>query len=269
MSPKALNDLRALSQAVDKEEYLQQASKWQHKLWVRSSPLVYKGKGNRGIERGERLERFSKFSAFIDEQPNPISRGDVFAHIRGVKGDPKGLEQSFVLAMLWGFGLNTLGPYRTSVMLESAGPDFGNQLLRIVDLLNKKASSDEDVHAAYDYLLNLEMCGPAFATKFMYFASPEKARIPIFDSQVADWLGEQGRTGATNQQGRLSALNRHHFFAYFEFCKSASEKLEITDIGLLEYLMFIDQQRARLCRAMDSLPRWIRQERFPENPSNP
>jgi len=257
VATKALDDLRALSQAVDKGEYLQQASKWQRKLWVRSSPLVYKGKGKQRVEKGKGLERFSELSSFIDEQPNAISRADVFTHMQGARDDPKGLELGFVLAMMWGFGLTRYGPPRTSVMLESAGSEFGSQLSEVVELLNRKARSDEDVADAYKKLLKLEQCGPAFATKFMYFASPETARIPIFDSQVVAWLGSEGRKDSTKYGGRLSAGNPHHFFEYYKFCAEASQQLGITDIGLLEYLMFIDQNAARLVSDIESLPKWM------------
>jgi len=263
MSTKALDDLRALSQAVDKEEYVQQASKWKRKLWVRRSPLAYKGKGKQSIQKGKRLGRLSELASFIDEQPDLISRAGVFRHIQGAKYDPNGLEQGFVLAMMWGFGLTRYGPYRTSVMLESAGPQFGSQLSEVVELLNRKARSEEDVRTAYMKLLELEQCGPAFATKFMYFASPETARIPIFDSQVAAWLGSEGRKDSTKYGGRLSAGNSNHFFDYYTFCTEASQQLGITDIGLLEYLMFIDQNAGRLIRDIESLPKWMKRKHFP------
>jgi len=262
MSTKALDDLRALSVAVDREEYLQHRSNWQSENWILDSPIIYKGRGHHGIARGKELKRLCEFSDFIYQQPNPISRRDVLTHLQGADGNSKSLERGFLLTMMWGFGPNPLGPYRTSVMLESGGDNLGNKLSNIFAVLNKKLPSEEDIRAAYVNLLRLEQCGPAYATKFMYFASPESARIPIFDSQVVAWLESEGRTGATKQKGSLSALNKHHFFDYYRFCKTASEELGITDLGLLEYLMFIDQNAARLVRGTESLPKWIKRTRF-------
>lgn len=147
-------------------------------------------------------------------------------------------------------------------MLESAGRELGKRLSGIFDLLNNETSSVSEIRTAFHSLLSIEMLGPAFATKFLYFVSPETARIPIFDSQVADWLNSEDRRSDGKQAGRLSAQNARHFFEYLEFCRTAAKVLNIVDVGLLEYLMFMDQRAALVEQNIDSLPMWIRRKRL-------
>jgi hypothetical protein len=176
----------------------------------------------------------------------------VFEKVREAGSDGENLVEAFVMTMVWGFGRWPVGPYRTSVMVESGGPRFGELLCEVVNLLQD--GDEGSRQRAYRSLLTIEQCGPAFATKFMYFVSPLEHRIPIFDNVVASWLTDRGV--------KLFANRRKDFYGYHEFCEKASRKTGEQDLGLLEYAMFSDQQVANIKRSISGLPNWLIKQHF-------
>jgi hypothetical protein len=147
-------------------------------------------------------------------------------------------------------------------MLESGGENLGKRLAKIVELLNQTNRADNEVEAAYRKPVKFEQCGPAYATKFMYFASSETGRIPIFDKSVTLWLKGNGRLASTKHGKRLSARQHEHFFEYFKFYREAAVTLEIQDTGLLEYLKFFDHKASILQAELSFLPTWIQGHKF-------
>lgn len=249
---KTLEDLKVLLSKVDRKEYFAQAIYWNKKQWMHYQ-TTYKGKGGRGIETGRHLKKLLDHSNFLESINRPITRNDVFEKLKSAGRNDEQLVEAFVMTMVWGFGSWPVGPYRTSVMLESGGRSIGEQLRQVRDLCQ---NTDEiSRRGAYDTLLSLEQCGPAFATKFMYFLSPQNCRIPIFDNVVATWL--------TNRQEKLSANNKKHFFDYYKFCVTAAKNSEEEDLGLLEYVMFSDQQATNIKEQLKQLPKWLVNYRFP------
>ena len=249
---KAIEDLKVLLLAVDRTEYLAQPSYWKIKQWTQYQNK-YKGKGNRGIDTGEQLNKLSKHSNFLQKINNPVTRNHVLKKVKDADGDEEQLVEAFVMTMVWGFGPWPVGPYRTSVMLESGGPCLGEQLRKVVSCLQD--GDEEGRKIAFESLLKLEQCGPAFATKFMYFASPPGSRIPIFDNVVATWLRAR--------KVKLSASREDHFFDYHKFCVDTAKELGEEDLGLLEYLMFSDQKGAYITRDIEQLPNWLKKQQFP------
>jgi hypothetical protein len=185
---------------------------------------------------------------------NQLTRALVRDVVLKAECDNQRLLEAFVLVMAWGFPRNGYGPYRTSVMLESLA-EQPMLLTRVVTALSEKSS--QSTIDAYEDLLRIEQCGPAFATKFLYFASPTDYRVPIFDAVVAQWLNSPERVGAVNGVKRLNSQNMKHFEPYLHFCRETSDKLGEKDLGLIEYVMFVDQQAAELRHQMKKLPKWI------------
>jgi hypothetical protein len=242
---EARKDIAALLLGVDRSEYLAQPSRWEKRKWTQYQS-TYTGKGKMGIETGKQLNKLLKHSNFMQNIPTPVTRNHVFEKVEDAGRDENKLVEAFVMTMVWGYGPWPVGPYRTSVMLESGGVSLGKQLQRVVEHL--RDGDEEELKTAFDLLLELEQCGPAFATKFLYFTSPPEHRIPIFDNVVASWL----RARKVN----LSPGKRDHFFLYHKFCVDVATEIGEKDLGLLEYVMFWDQRGSEIKKDIEQLPTW-------------
>ena len=94
----------------------------------------------------------------------------------------------FLASMVWGNGGTGYGPYRTSVALNI--PRKGVSPISVIEKVGERAATG-DVKGAYEAMTNsLWRIGPAFGTKFLYFASPPEANAPIFDGVVAGWKSD-------------------------------------------------------------------------------
>ena len=195
-----------------------------------------------------------------------ISRADVFNAFDSVrKGRSpeervKAMGEAFVAAMAWGFRPNSYGPFRTNEMLENSKPgqerdDALTILLEIFDEL--KSESGKPIDAYKKLSGKITRLGPAFGTKFLYFASSEDDRAPILDAVVANWLGKYG---VRDSKGKwLSAVpwKRANYQRYLDFCDEALGELQVTDRGLIEYLMFIDAQYSDYLELGKRQPSWV------------
>ncbi|MEU1502758.1 hypothetical protein [Streptomyces sp. NPDC005732] len=103
-----------------------------------------------------------------------VSRAEVVAAVRAAEQSESWTE-AFVATQVWGYGVTGYGPYRTRQVL--AQPSAEAVLTEAVSLL-----VDEGAGAAYEVLNTLDGLGPAFLTKFLYFAGqalPDvKGRVP-------------------------------------------------------------------------------------------
>lgn len=94
----------------------------------------------------------------------------------------------FIASMVWGNGGTGYGPYRTSVALNI--PRKGAVPVSVIENVGRLASAG-DIEGAYKAMTDaLWRIGPAFGTKFLYFASPPEANAPIFDGVVAGWKSD-------------------------------------------------------------------------------
>ena len=248
---KALEELRLLLDLVDRAEFENHETSWEKEKWINPKVFHYKGKNPHFAKRS--LDKLRRHSEFLISH-NQLTRALVREVVLKAKGDDQRLLEAFVLVMAWGFPGSGYGPYRTSVMLESLA-EQPMLLRRVVTALSEKSS--QSTINAYEDLLRIEQCGPAFATKFLYFASPDDYRVPIFDAVVARWLNSPERVGAINGVKRLNSQNMKHFEPYLYFCRETSDKLGEKDLGLIEYVMFVDQQARELKNQIKKLPRWI------------
>ncbi|MFJ9039664.1 hypothetical protein ACIRF8_24080 [Streptomyces sp. NPDC102406] len=99
-----------------------------------------------------------------------VSRADVVATVRAAEQSQSWAE-AFVATQVWGYGLTGYGPYRTGQVLAQPGAE--EAFTEAVSLL-----TDEGVSAAYERLQVLDGLGPAFITKFLYFAGQASGRPP-------------------------------------------------------------------------------------------
>lgn len=93
------------------------------------------------------------------------------------------------ISMMWGFGKDGRGPWRTNKQLATPGAPSKLQAVA-------QALSTSGIVAAFNLFVptgspsRLDMLGSAFSTKDLFFFSnvPGRHRALIFDSIVSDWL---------------------------------------------------------------------------------
>ena len=193
--------------------------------------------------------------------PAPPSRAFVEQRVARARSSEE-LVLAFVLAMAWGSRRKSYGPYRVSVML--AGDRNQRPIGEVLAGARAEVfQSDSDSHvdnavAGYRVMARkIEMCGPAFATKFLYFASPRETRAPILDGVVAAWLRRHDVTTAVGRPISATSWSEGEYRSYVEFCRSVASDLGVLDLGFLEYLMFMDQRRFDYVRLGRSIPKWL------------
>lgn len=169
------------------------------------------------------------------------------------------LGEAFVLAMIWGFKPRAYGPWRTNEMLGNRQGEPGRSptlplLMTVLEALREGTSAVEGYRMLKGKIHRL---GPAFATKFLYFATPEIRRAPILDSVVGKWLWAYGVRDPKGAWLNPVPWNVGNYQRYLNFCSEAANKLDIEDIGLIEYLMFADARFSDYQQAANSQPDWL------------
>ncbi len=250
-----LSRLTELHSRFDPVAYGSHETPWSSREWLLDLPHSYKGR-KKGRVRGEELNGLLERRNYVERiAGKQLSRSFVRGEVLAAGNSGERLVDSFVAVMAWGFKPGSYGPYRTNVMLS---PAMGSPAPSDVLYQAIKALNDEGPLAGYKSLFKkLEQCGPAFATKFLYFASPDGNRAPILDDVVARWLvrhkvrHESGRTIAS------AGWNTGHYGRYLEFVAAATTVVSERDAGVIEYLMFIDQLYFEFLNGQGKFPKWI------------
>lgn len=136
----------------------------------------------------------------IDSVPEALDRQAVTEVFESLwSGNVPG---AFVVAMIWGHGRSNYGPYRTASVLaqtdrpmgEPIDPSVTERLRTSVEIVRSNGPGD-----AYEYLNNspgrIKGLGPAFFTKWLYFASAKGPAgdvgvAPILDALISNWFAE-------------------------------------------------------------------------------
>ncbi|GAA4747170.1 hypothetical protein MUG78_16095 [Gordonia alkaliphila] len=148
----------------------------------------------------------------LERLPDRVDRETIRQAVHSELADGRVLP-AFVAAMVWGYGTSGYGPTRVRWMLTGLQQGAATAPVRedVVDRLRiaaaKVTSSGDDSTSGpvegFRYLTNeghIKQLGPAFFTKWLYFASahtgiesPEAA--PILDSLVQQWLADPENAG--------------------------------------------------------------------------
>jgi len=158
----------------------------------------------------------------LNELPKKINRDEV---CRIVTSNLKrgAVLPAFVTAMIWGYGTAGYGPARVRWVLTGVRgkvatgvpvhPDVEARLKDAVQIVRAEGAIEGFRHM--NNAGHIKYLGPAFFTKWLYFASaasgPDDARAaPILDKQVKDWLTNEARVRLniykTDDYGRYVAL---------------------------------------------------------------
>jgi hypothetical protein len=175
--PAVPDDLRRRSQKWEaKGRPPQEAFEWEKRNWQ-------KYLGNNSI---------------VETLPNPIDRDGVLEAFKRVH-DPDSALDAYIASYLWGYAKAGFGPYRAERVIRlntdlETGKDFSAELHRLARI----ATTDGGT-AAFEHVVGKRQAdrkffsqwGPAFATKFISFATKASDQVdttPIMDSIVAGWF---------------------------------------------------------------------------------
>jgi len=130
---------------------------------------------------------------------------------------------AFVTAMIWGYGTAGYGPARVRWVLTGVRgkgamgapirPDVAKRLQDAVQVVRAQGAVEGFRHM--NNAGHIKYLGPAFFTKWLYFASaasgPDDTKAaPILDKQVQNWLANKAEVRLniykTNDYGRYVAL---------------------------------------------------------------
>ncbi|MFK4098475.1 hypothetical protein ACI2L1_00010 [Streptomyces sp. NPDC019531] len=167
-----------------------------------------------------------------------VSRAEVVAAVQAAE-QSEGWAEAFVATQVWGYGVTGYGPYRTRQVL--AQPSAEAVFTEAVSLL-----VDEGAVAAYEVLNTLDGLGPAFLTKFLYFAGlalPEvkDPRPLILDSVLASVLrrhatmvgravGYEWSEAIAKWVWRDSGWTSHRYDVYLRWMYAANDRLTAASI---------------------------------------
>jgi hypothetical protein len=164
-----------------------------------------------------------------------LNRDIVKQTVQGESEEFKYIE-GFLAVMIWGYASDYRGPYKTKQILSQ-----DNALSSI-----KKASTallSGDVTGAYSALVTNgpKYLGPAFASKYIYFASQKSVKPVslILDSQVAEGLARWGNT----LYNSITASAKD-YLNYLDYMKLAAEKIGISEENL-EFLVFSENAKLK------------------------
>ncbi|WP_344019539.1 hypothetical protein [Pseudonocardia kongjuensis] len=212
--PPVPPELRSLVGCPDRQA-VQQPMRWNRPSWLRRLDNLPDVTVLQGDALGDRVSR---------EQVT-----DVFRAV----GSGRTVTDAFVAVMVWGYGPVGYGPYRTHRVL-TANHDAPSRLREVLD-----AAAAGEPRAAFDLARapGLKHLGPAFGTKFLYFASliaeRDDAVLPILDSVVTGWFHQH-----TTFHPRLDLWRWPDYEQYRNILQEWSRDVGGVRIDVLEQLIF-------------------------------
>jgi hypothetical protein len=162
-----------------------------------------------------------------------LNRDIVKRTVQGESEESKYIE-GFLAVMIWGYASDYRGPYKTKQILSQDNASSSIEKAYVALL-------SDDVAAAYSALVTNgpKFLGPAFASKYLYFAS-QKSVTPtplILDSQVAEGIARWG----DSLYNSITASSKD-YLNYLDYMKLAAEKLGIREEDL-EFLIFSENAK--------------------------
>ncbi|GAB2707557.1 8-oxoguanine DNA glycosylase OGG fold protein [Arthrobacter bambusae] len=151
----------------------------------------------------ENWRRYLGSYVVLDDLANPIDRAAVTEWFKRIH-DPASALDAYIASYLWGYARVGFGPYRAARVIRlNTDPenekDFKGELRTLA-----RIATEEGGLAAFQHVVDerarsrrfFRQWGPAFATKFISFAtmtSPAVDTTTIMDSIVSRWFAEHCR----------------------------------------------------------------------------
>ncbi|MFF3877491.1 hypothetical protein [Streptomyces sp. NPDC001978] len=168
-----------------------------------------------------------------------VSRADVVAAVTAAR-QSENWGEAFVATQVWGYGDTGYGPFRTRQVL--AQPDADVVIAEAVSLLRY-----EGPVAAYEKLNTVDGLGPAFLTKYLYFAALALPKVTglcplILDSVLAEVLrrhatrlghtvGYEWSEAIAKRIWRDGGWTSHRYDVYLRWMHAANDQLATTLMG--------------------------------------
>lgn len=136
----------------------------------------------------------------LDTLPNPIDRADVLETFKLINDSDSALD-AYIASYLWGYAKAGFGPYRAERVIRlNTDRDRGKNFDAELHTLAQKAKTNGGT-AAFKHVVDerhndrkfFAQWGPAFATKFISFATQASDQVPttpIMDRIVVDWFSK-------------------------------------------------------------------------------
>lgn len=136
----------------------------------------------------------------LESLPNPIGRPGVLEKFKLVNDLDSALD-AYIASYLWGYAKAGFGPYRAERVIRlntdlKNGKNFADDLLTLANTTMTDGGT-----AGFQHVVNRRQAdrkffaqwGPAFATKFISFATKASTQVPttpIMDSIVVEWFSK-------------------------------------------------------------------------------
>lgn len=144
--------------------------------------------------------------------------------------------EGFLAVMIWGYAADPRGPFRTKRVLSQSNAAESIKA-------SFRALSENDIYAAYEKLETQgpKFLGPAFATKYLYFAfEGEESLMPlILDSLVSEGLKKWGGVNFSS-----TSVTAKTYTSYLKYMSDAAAHLEISPEEL-EFLVFSETAKQK------------------------
>jgi hypothetical protein len=178
------------------------------------------------------IQTFPESEYFVASLPSQLGREQVSHIFSNSQTSP---EEKFLSSMIWGYGDVGYGPFRVRKILDN---------VRIETVLRESLElcRQELPLESYSYMKDNRIpgLGPAFGTKWLYFASLGYQEMPIYDSLVAQWMSKNYHDFDFSHRSLSSELwNLKTYSLYFSFVKFHAEYLKISP-GEVELVIFND-----------------------------
>lgn len=139
----------------------------------------------------------------LEALPNPLDREGVLETFKLI-GDPNSALDAYIASYVWGYAGTGFGPYRAARVMRANTDrekhrDFAAELYALAQVAatsGGNAAFEHVVHRRQSDRKFFAWWGPAFATKYISFAtkaSSQVATTPIMDSIVARWFSKHSR----------------------------------------------------------------------------
>ncbi|MEU6094165.1 hypothetical protein [Streptomyces sp. NPDC047079] len=168
-----------------------------------------------------------------------VSRADVVAAVTAAC-QSENWREAFVATQVWGYGDRGYGPFRTGQVL--AQPDADVVIADAVSLLRYQGPV-----AAYEKLNTADGLGPAFFTKYLYFAALALPKVTglcplILDSVLAEVLrrhatrlgravGYEWSEAIAKRIWRDGGWTSHRYDVYLRWMHAANDQLAARLVG--------------------------------------
>jgi hypothetical protein len=170
-------------------------------------------------------------SQFINSLPLALSRSDV----RSICDQRHcSVPEKFISSMIWGYGDLGYGSYRVKKMF--ATPGFSEKIHKSFELARAGY-----VVEAYEFLSRnkVQQLGPAFASKWLSFASSGAQPSPIYDSFISMWVKKYAAKEFAKVSTSSEVWNKKTYSTYLEWMGLNSIELKVKADDL-ELVIFQD-----------------------------